>query len=688
MTTGSMLVAVVLTTVGSHTVMALVPILVRRHIYRASKGRGVGRLRRREKDMSLQFEGRVANECEYEALGILQWTVVFYVVGVQLAGCIAMALYVAVRSDVWELIWESTPGGHSPLVVTALQAVFAFHNSGLSVMEDSLIPIHRDRFLILVHALLITAGNVLFPIFLRIAVWVGHHWWDRKGKRKTAFRYLLRNPRRCTTHLFPSVQTRALLQIWLVTNVVEFVAFLALDFNGPAVADQPPSDRLLDGFFQAVSTRTAGFNVVEISLFSPAMHVLWVMLMYLSSYPFVLTMRHTARFAVAESPLSPASSSPAFTFGSSPGLRPSMLSYGSVQGTPRSWHQMTRSLPALALPPTAAEPGSGHLSPAAPPADVDEPVSAGGRDAGAESDDREDTSAHLWNASPTLKGTFKALFVPPSANATAASELAGIFKGLMLRDVARLYTAIFFICAFDGHNFNSAHPALTVFAVIFEVVSGYGTVGLSLAVPGSATSLSGQFSNASKFIMTIVMLMGRHRGLPDGRSSPSPGLPFPARALDSAVPEVDLARPVQPLAPAPVPAGLPAPAQGGSLAPITARKTVVQGAGNRVAAAPRAQGGTPPACVRSSARLAAKPAATSEALAIPVARSVTSPLAVHWSGRGSSASYGSVDDRRLGAASFPPRATPASLLGLNAGGGHSRPPVREQQMQSDSPLRP
>jgi len=55
---------------------------------------------------------------------------------------------------------------------------------------------------------------------------------------------------------------------------------------------------------------------------------------------------------------------------------------------------------------------------------------------------------------------------------------------------------------------------LTVFGVLFEIVSAYGTVGLSLGYDGKVTSLAGEFGIVSKLVLICVMLAGRHRGLP------------------------------------------------------------------------------------------------------------------------------------------------------------------------------
>jgi len=52
------------------------------------------------------------------------------------------------------------------------------------------------------------------------------------------------------------------------------------------------------------------------------------------------------------------------------------------------------------------------------------------------------------------------------------------------------------------------------FCILFEVTSAYGTAGLGTGVPYDNYSLSGQFHSFSKVIVILVMIRGRHRGLP------------------------------------------------------------------------------------------------------------------------------------------------------------------------------
>ena len=60
------------------------------------------------------------------------------------------------------------------------------------------------------------------------------------------------------------------------------------------------------------------------------------------------------------------------------------------------------------------------------------------------------------------------------------------------------------------------HPAFSngLFAIMFETVSAYGTVGFSLGVPYDDYSFCGAWQSASKLILMTVMLRGRHRILP------------------------------------------------------------------------------------------------------------------------------------------------------------------------------
>lgn len=70
------------------------------------------------------------------------------------------------------------------------------------------------------------------------------------------------------------------------------------------------------------------------------------------------------------------------------------------------------------------------------------------------------------------------------------------------------------LCTLADRILSGKEPDLSPFSVLFEVVSAYGNVGLSLGYTGTNTSLSGMLGTGGKFIICVVMIFGRHRGLP------------------------------------------------------------------------------------------------------------------------------------------------------------------------------
>lgn len=49
---------------------------------------------------------------------------------------------------------------------------------------------------------------------------------------------------------------------------------------------------------------------------------------------------------------------------------------------------------------------------------------------------------------------------------------------------------------------------------MFELVSAYGNIGLSIGLPNANYSACGAFHPLSKVILCLVMIRGRQRGLP------------------------------------------------------------------------------------------------------------------------------------------------------------------------------
>jgi len=83
-------------------------------------------------------------------------------------------------------------------------------------------------------------------------------------------------------------------------------------------------------------------------------------------------------------------------------------------------------------------------------------------------------------------------------------------------DMWWLALSLFLLCVVERDGLMNMQQSswFNIFALIFELVSAYGTVGLSLGFPTANYSFSGALHTLSKLILCVVMLRGRHRGLP------------------------------------------------------------------------------------------------------------------------------------------------------------------------------
>jgi hypothetical protein len=142
---------------------------------------------------------------EYEAVTLLAWIVPIYFVLWQLLGALALGAYV-------KQYYPSTAGenGLDPWWVGAFNAISAFNNSGMSLLDANMTVFNKAIYMLLTMGLLILAGNTCYPVFLRLIVWTlfktlpdKENW---SGYRDT-LQFLLDHPRRCYTNLFPSEHT-------------------------------------------------------------------------------------------------------------------------------------------------------------------------------------------------------------------------------------------------------------------------------------------------------------------------------------------------------------------------------------------------------------------------------------------------------------------------------------------------
>jgi len=89
------------------------------------------------------------------------------------------------------------------------------------------------------------------------------------------------------------------------------------------------------------------------------------------------------------------------------------------------------------------------------------------------------------------------------------------------------------LLAMPSQNGSGKSPT-SLFALIFEILSAYGTNGMSLGWPGAPFNLCGMFHPISKLVIVALMFLGRHRSMPRQVDPPLAGRVAAAEELAAA----------------------------------------------------------------------------------------------------------------------------------------------------------
>jgi Trk-type K+ transport system membrane component len=373
---------------------------------------------------------------EYRSLKTLAVIMTFYFWGFWLFGAICLIPWILHNNDYYGQLVGSY--GQNLTWWAFFTSSSAFTDLGFTLTPDSMNSFNTARFPLLLMSFLIIIGNTGFPIMLRFCIWVFHLAVPRGSGLWEELRFLLDHPRRCFTLLFPSTATWWLFLILVILNGVDLVFFIILDLGVGPVSELPLDIRFLDGWFQAASTRTAGFGVVNLGALHPAVQTSYMIMMYISVFPIAISVRRTNVYE-------------------------------------------ERALGLYGAPGANTE--------------------------------TEDTNENGFS------------YVGAHLRRQLSFDLWYIFIGFFILSIS------------EGPRLMSGD--FSMFAVLFEIVSAYGTVGLSLGYTGINASLSSQFTVVGKLVIVAMMLRGRHRGLPYGLDR---AILLPSEALDRQEAQDDEAR--------------------------------------------------------------------------------------------------------------------------------------------------
>ncbi|KAF1811340.1 TrkH-domain-containing protein, partial [Eremomyces bilateralis CBS 781.70] len=373
--------------------------------------------------------------CEYRALKFLGFVVPLYSLLWQLLSALALGAWMAQhKPDV------ARRNGINPWWLGAFNAVSAFNNSGMSLLDLNMVPFQYSIYVVITMGLLILVGNTAYPIVLRLFIWMISKIAPDRPEWDTDYgtlRFLLDHPRRCYTYLFPSTHTWWLLLSLVVLNTIDCVGFIVLNIGNKEITSVPPGIEFLSALFQAIAVRQGGFSIVSISASRASLQVLYLFMMYINAYPVVIVLRNSNIYEER-----------------------SLGIYADDTGV--------SSEPATPSPTEIAQ----------------------------------------WFTKRFLRGHHH-----PS-HERIEYFVRHQFRAQLAHDVWLLILAVFLVAIIESPHIDRDPSTYSMWAIIFEVVSAYATVGVSLGFPNQTYSFCGGWRKLSKLVLCGVMMRGRHRGLP------------------------------------------------------------------------------------------------------------------------------------------------------------------------------
>lgn len=147
-------------------------------------------------------------------------------------------------------------------------SVNSFNNAGFSLFPDNLIQYATNPALVAIVSGLIIAGGIGYQVIMEAYLW---------GRDR-----LKRSPCKPVFSLNFKVATSTTLFL-LVTGTV---AFFMTEFRNPqTLGSLDLSGKVLAAWFQSVTTRTAGFNTIDITKMTPAGLFITIALMFIGTNP-------------------------------------------------------------------------------------------------------------------------------------------------------------------------------------------------------------------------------------------------------------------------------------------------------------------------------------------------------------------------------------------------------------------
>ncbi|XP_065871458.1 sodium transporter HKT1-like [Euphorbia lathyris] len=224
--------------------------------------------------------GNSSDSLKFAGIKSLGYVVLGYLLVVHLIGSSSVAIYANLVPSVRKLLAQK---GINLRTFSIFVTASTFANCGFIPTNENMIIFKKNSGLLWLLMLQTLLGNTLYAPSLRFLIWV-----LEKFTKREEFNYMLRNTSRDTglgySHLMSSVRCWSIAMTAFGFIALQFVVFCCLEWNSPLMDGLNAYEKIVAVMFEVVNSRHSGESVFDLSAISPAILVIFVVMMYLPSY--------------------------------------------------------------------------------------------------------------------------------------------------------------------------------------------------------------------------------------------------------------------------------------------------------------------------------------------------------------------------------------------------------------------
>lgn len=213
------------------------------------------------------------NYLMYHSIKYLALVVLCYLLVVHVLGVTLVLGYLALISSAKDVLKDK---GLKMATFSIFTIVSTFASCGFVPTNENMMVFSKNSGLLLIIIPQILMGNTLFPSCLRFFIWV----FGKFGIKKEESKFLLKNSGGIGyLHLLPSLHSSLLIVTVIGFILIQFIVFCSMEWSSEALNGLSTYQKLVGSLFQTVNSRHTGETIVDLSIISPAILVMFIVFM-------------------------------------------------------------------------------------------------------------------------------------------------------------------------------------------------------------------------------------------------------------------------------------------------------------------------------------------------------------------------------------------------------------------------